>query len=185
MPGDADSGIREKAPEAFRTISEVAVELDVPQHVLRFWEQRFSHIKPVKRGGNRRYYRPQDVDLLRGIRALLYSDGFTIKGVQKLLREQGVRYVATLGHKQSSLINELSHDGRLSTAEQGGDEAYQHARAVIAAVAAAHPDAVHAGDTLELPQLSEASRARLGEILAELEKLRERLHSRPWRLAAE
>lgn len=86
-----------KSPEAFRTISEVAVELDVPQHVLRFWESRFSQIKPVKRAGGRRYYRPEEVDLLRGIRALLYGEGYTIKGVQKLLRERGARFVAEIG----------------------------------------------------------------------------------------
>lgn len=86
-----------KSAEAFRTISEVSVELDVPQHVLRFWESRFSHVKPTKRAGGRRYYRPEDVDLLRGIRALLYGDGYTIKGVQKLLKEKGVRFVAEVG----------------------------------------------------------------------------------------
>jgi DNA-binding transcriptional MerR regulator len=86
-----------KSAEAFRTISEVASELDVPQHVLRFWESRFTQIKPVKRAGGRRYYRPEDVDLLKGIRALLYSDGFTIKGVQKVLKERGLRHVADVG----------------------------------------------------------------------------------------
>jgi DNA-binding transcriptional MerR regulator len=84
----------DKAPEAFRTISEVAAELDVPQHVLRFWESKFAQLRPLKRGGGRRYYRPEDVELLRGIRRLLYGDGYTIKGVQKLLREQGVRSLA-------------------------------------------------------------------------------------------
>jgi DNA-binding transcriptional MerR regulator len=87
----------EKSAEAFRTISEVALELDVPQHVLRFWESRFAQIKPVKRAGGRRYYRPDDIDLLKGIRALLYSDGFTIKGVQKVLKERGLRHVAEVG----------------------------------------------------------------------------------------
>jgi DNA-binding transcriptional MerR regulator len=86
-----------KSAEAFRTISEVAIELDVPQHVLRFWESRFVQIKPVKRAGGRRYYRPEDIDLLRGIRALLYSDGLTIRGVQKVLKERGLRHVADLG----------------------------------------------------------------------------------------
>lgn len=86
-----------KSPQAFRTISEVAVELDVPQHVLRFWESRFAQVRPVKRAGGRRYYRPEDVELLRGIRALLYSDGYTIKGVQKVLRERGLRFVAEVG----------------------------------------------------------------------------------------
>lgn len=78
---------------AFRTISEVASELDVPKHVLRFWEAKFSQLRPMKRGGGRRYYRPEDVDLLRGIRWLLYSDGYTIKGVQRILRDNGVRFV--------------------------------------------------------------------------------------------
>ena len=83
----------EKAPDAFRTISEVADEIDVPQHVLRFWESRFSQIRPMKRGGGRRYYRPDDVDLLRGIRHLLYGEGYTIRGVQRILREHGGAFV--------------------------------------------------------------------------------------------
>lgn len=82
-----------KAPDAFRTISEVADELDLPQHVLRFWESRFREIKPMKRGGGRRYYRPDDIELLRGIRHLLYGEGYTIRGVQRILREQGVKFV--------------------------------------------------------------------------------------------
>jgi len=86
-----------KSPEAFRTISEVAIELDVPQHVLRFWETKFSQIKPMKRAGGRRYYRPDDVNLLLGIKTLLYTDGFTIKGVKKVLRERGLRYVIETG----------------------------------------------------------------------------------------
>ena len=82
-----------KAPDAFRTISEVADEIDVPQHVLRFWESRFQQIRPMKRGGGRRYYRPDDVDLLRGVRHLLYGEGYTIRGVQRILREQGAAFV--------------------------------------------------------------------------------------------
>ncbi|HIC29911.1 MAG TPA: MerR family transcriptional regulator, partial [Rhodospirillales bacterium] len=78
-----------KSAQAFRTISEVATELDLPQHVLRFWETKFNAIKPMKRGGGRRYYRPDDIVLLQRIRGLLYGDGYTIKGVQKLLREGG------------------------------------------------------------------------------------------------
>ena len=77
----------EKSAQAFRTISEVAAELDVPQHVLRFWESKFNQVRPLKRGGGRRYYRPEDIDLLRRIRTLLYEDGYTIKGVQRLLKE--------------------------------------------------------------------------------------------------
>lgn len=91
-----------KSAEAFRTISEVAIELDVPQHVLRFWESRFNQIKPVKRAGGRRYYRPEDIDLLKGIRALLYSDGLTIRGVQKVLKERGQRHVADLGRGEAA-----------------------------------------------------------------------------------
>ena len=87
----------QKSAEAFRTISEVAIDLDVPQHVLRFWESRFSQIKPVKRAGGRRFYRPEDIDLLKGIRALLYTDGLTIKGAQKVLKEKGLRHVAEIG----------------------------------------------------------------------------------------
>ena len=83
----------DKAADAFRTISEVAEDLDVPQHVLRFWETKFPHIKPLKRGGGRRYYRPDDVDLVRGIRYLLYGQGYTIKGVQRIIKEEGVKKV--------------------------------------------------------------------------------------------
>jgi len=86
-----------KGPEAFRTISEVAEELDLPQHVLRFWETRFTQIRPMKRGGGRRYYRPDDIDLLRGIRYLLYGEGYTIRGVQRILKEQGPRFVIGAG----------------------------------------------------------------------------------------
>ncbi len=92
----------EKGPDAFRTISEVAEDLDLPQHVLRFWETRFAQIKPLKRGGGRRYYRPDDVDLLRGIRHLLYGEGYTIRGVQQILREQGVRHVQSIGQAVES-----------------------------------------------------------------------------------
>ena len=90
-----------KAPDAFRTISEVAEELELPQHVLRFWETRFNQIKPMKRGGGRRYYRPEDIDLLRGIRLLLYGEGFTIRGVQRLLKDKGVAFVSGVGHAGS------------------------------------------------------------------------------------
>lgn len=83
----------DKSPDAFRTISEVADDLKVPQHVLRFWESRFTQIKPMKRAGGRRYYRPDDVDLLRGIHHLLYGEGYTIRGVQRILRDQGLKFV--------------------------------------------------------------------------------------------
>jgi DNA-binding transcriptional MerR regulator len=87
----------EKSPDAFRTISEAADELNLPQHVLRFWETRFANIRPLKRGGGRRYYRPEDVLLLKGIRHLLYDQGFTIKGVQRILKDQGARFVSGIG----------------------------------------------------------------------------------------
>lgn len=93
-PGAPDvsaAGRSRKAPNAFRTISEVADELHIPQHVLRFWETRFTQVKPLKRGGGRRYYRPDDIALLRRISDLLYTQGYTIKGVQRLLREGGGR----------------------------------------------------------------------------------------------
>ena len=86
----------DKAPDAFRTISEVAKDLDIPQHVLRFWETRFAQIKPMKRSGGRRYYRPDDVDLLKGIRRLLYGEGYTIRGVQRILKEHGIGSVQRL-----------------------------------------------------------------------------------------
>ena len=86
----------DKAPDAFRTISEVADDLEIPQHVLRFWETRFAQIKPMKRSGGRRYYRPDDVDLLRGIRRLLYGEGYTIRGVQRILKEHGIASVQRL-----------------------------------------------------------------------------------------
>lgn len=94
----------DKSPDAFRTISEVAEDLDLPQHVLRFWETRFAHIKPLKRGGGRRYYRPEDVDLLKGIRHLLYGEGYTIKGVQRILKEEGIRFVCAVGRGEQIVV---------------------------------------------------------------------------------
>ena len=89
--GSAGARRGTKSAAAFRTISEVAGNLDIPQHVLRFWESKFSQVKPLKRGGGRRYYRPDDIALLQRIKELLYDDGYTIKGVQKLLREGGLK----------------------------------------------------------------------------------------------
>ena len=80
-----------KSPETFRTISEVSKDLSLPQHVLRFWETKFTQIKPIKRGGGRRYYRPEDIELLKGIKYLLYNDGYTIRGVQKVIKENGAK----------------------------------------------------------------------------------------------
>ncbi len=94
---------QQKSPDAFRTISEVSAELELPQHVLRFWETRFAQVKPMKRGGGRRLYRPDHVALLRGIKALLYDDGLTIKGVQKVLREKGSKTVIARGKADAAL----------------------------------------------------------------------------------
>ena len=88
-----------KSPEAFRTISEVSKDLAIPQHVLRFWETKFMQIKPIKRGGGRRYYRPEDVQLLKGIKNLLYNDGYTIRGVQKVIKENGTRKILNSNNK--------------------------------------------------------------------------------------
>lgn len=101
------SARRKKAATAFRTISEVANELGVKQHVLRFWETKFSQLKPLKRGGGRRYYRPEDIDLLKAIHRLLYIEGYTIKGVQKLLREAGKKQIVTVFSGEESVESTL------------------------------------------------------------------------------
>jgi DNA-binding transcriptional MerR regulator len=98
----------DKSPDAFRTISEVGEDLDLPQHVLRFWETRFTQIKPMKRGGGRRYYRPQDVELIKGIRHMLYEQGYTIKGVQKLLRENGVQFLVAIGNGDLAAVEAIT-----------------------------------------------------------------------------
>ena len=98
-----------KSPNAFRTISEVSDGIGIPQHVLRFWESKFSQIKPMKRGGGRRYYRPEDVEIIDAIRKLLHDDGYTIKGAQKLLREQGVKAVV----QQTYAIQNSNQDEKL------------------------------------------------------------------------
>jgi DNA-binding transcriptional MerR regulator len=123
----------DKAPEAFRTISEVADDLDIPQHVLRFWETRFVQIKPMKRSGGRRYYRPDDVDLLRGIRRLLYGEGYTIRGVQRILREQGIKAVQGLSDV-ATLPPSAVTDRRQTAADDDEDEVLE------AEVDAAEPD---------------------------------------------
>ncbi|WP_299471733.1 MerR family transcriptional regulator [uncultured Roseibium sp.] len=121
---------QEKSPDAFRTISEVAEDLDLPQHVLRFWETRFSQIKPLKRGGGRRYYRPDDVELLKGIRHLLYGEGYTIKGVQRILKEQGQRFVTQIWREDASPLQAITQNNdegvavvEISTAASATEEA--------------------------------------------------------------
>jgi DNA-binding transcriptional MerR regulator len=106
----------DKSPDAFRTISEVAEFLDTPAHVLRFWESRFPQIKPVKRAGGRRYYRPADVSLLTGIKRLLHEEGLTIRGVQKILRDHGVRHVAGLTDDSVSLDEPVTEDATVDLA---------------------------------------------------------------------
>lgn len=98
----------EKSPEAFRTISEVADMLGIPQHVLRFWETRFPQVKPMKRAGGRRFYRPNDVDLITGIKRLLYDEGYTIKGVQKLIKENGVAFITLIGQGNIQAAEEIA-----------------------------------------------------------------------------
>lgn len=123
----------EKSSSAFRTISEVAVELDVPKHVLRFWEGKFSQLKPMKRGGGRRYYRPEDVDLLRGIRWLLYDDGYTIKGVQRILRDSGVRYVKQCWRGEGAVNNSQQIGARsLEIPNLAGEAASQARQTALA-----------------------------------------------------
>lgn len=136
----------EKAPEAFRTISEVADELSVPKHVLRFWEAKFTQLKPMKRGGGRRYYRPEDVALLRGIRFLLYNDGYTIRGVQKLLREHGPRYVMDYrSHAESDDENALSRPHDIpDVAAEAAKSMGAYSRRAADEHALANPDALSA-----------------------------------------
>lgn len=164
----------EKAAGAFRTISEVADDLEVPQHVLRFWETKFPQIKPMKRGGGRRYYRPEDVDLLRAIRGLLYDQGYTIKGVQKLIREGALRLGA-----------EADLDGGSSTAEAALVAAMGngHAEDALADSAADPAFAAKLGQAqsmLDLPlfkaaSLDERQVREVKAITEELEELRDRL----------
>jgi DNA-binding transcriptional MerR regulator len=115
----------DKAPDAFRTISEVADDLDVPQHVLRFWESRFTQIRPMKRAGGRRYYRADDVDLLRGIRQLLYGEGYTIRGVQRLLKEHGVKFVQTVWQEGAAQPERAPSDDDM--AEEAASPAFEEA----------------------------------------------------------
>jgi DNA-binding transcriptional MerR regulator len=140
---------REKSPQAFRTISEVSEELDIPPHVLRFWESKFPQLNPLKRGGGRRYYRPADVALLRGIQALLYDEGLTIKGLQKVFRERGARHVVAVG------------DGAEPAPPPEGDDAPD------APAAVASPDL--------FPPAPAEMGARLAAVVAALEGVRDRL----------
>jgi DNA-binding transcriptional MerR regulator len=140
-----------KAPDAFRTISEVAEELDLPQHVLRFWETRFSQIKPLKRGGGRRYYRPDDVDLLRGIRHLLYGEGYTIRGAQRILKDHGIRFVQTVwqaGAPQPAKSPDDVEEGRGAAGSEGTGERTRRLFGLLPSALA--PEDEPAGDSAAL-----------------------------------
>lgn len=166
-----------KSDSAFRTISEVADELDVPQHVLRFWESKFPQVKPLKRGGGRRYYRPEDVALLRRIRDLLYSEGYTIKGVQKLLREGGAKEITGALRPEIDSVDEvelpLAVDDEPEFPElNDGEEDEISVEADAAMTETAPPRAeAQAGFSAE-------TRHELQAILAELEHLRGLLQPR-------
>ena len=152
------SARRRKASTAFRTISEVADELGVKQHVLRFWETKFSQLKPLKRGGGRRYYRPEDIDLLKAIHRLLYIEGYTIKGVQKLLREAGKKQIVTV-----------------FSAEEGEDDSPMGVAEMVSDVAGEEQPRVSGPGAAELT--SEQRRA-LESVLAELKELRGMIKTR-------
>ena len=135
-----------KSPDAFRTISEVAGELDLPQHVLRFWETRFAQIRPMKRGGGRRYYRPDDVDLLRGIRVLLYGEGYTIRGVQRILKEHGARFVIGAGRGEFTGLPDLRDSGDDEPEDRYGE------------APTAAPGALPADEDAGAPDMAQAAR---------------------------
>lgn len=168
----------EKGPDAFRTISEVAEDLDLPQHVLRFWETRFSQIRPMKRGGGRRYYRPQDVDLIKGIRHLLYDQGFTIKGVQKKLKDNGVQFVVALGAGDAAALEAMAKQRqKAAEAEQDSAEAVVDEDSMLVGVAKAQPAkrffGLGKGDdstpvTADTGKLNRDNRALLQEALFDL-----------------
>tara|TARA_Y100000817_G_C16682284_1_gene466478 strand:- start:231 stop:653 length:423 start_codon:yes stop_codon:yes gene_type:complete len=134
-----------KSPEAFRTISEVSKDLSLPQHVLRFWETKFIQIKPIKRGGGRRYYRPEDVRLLEGIKSLLYNDGYTIRGVQKVIKEHGTKKIIS---KQNKIFTQTSNNSN---------------------------DSENNSTDISLHRLSETKRKKLMNVMDDLIKLRKTL----------
>jgi len=187
----ASATVREKSPEAFRTISEVAVELDIPQHVLRFWESRFAQVRPIKRAGGRRYYRPEDVDLLKGIRALLYREGFTIKGAQKVMRDKGLRFVADMG--RASAVTSVAF-AQASVTEVAEDQP-RGTRAMLAVVERAHDESfmtpaveddiaeepvVEPAETIEAEMadtVANEEHVRLQALLTELVQMKTRLRA--------
>ena len=150
----------DKSPDAFRTISEAADDLGLPQHVLRFWETRFPQIKPLKRGGGRRYYRPDDVELLRAVKQLLYGEGYTIKGVQRLFKEQGARAVVTVNQGKDPVVAVASEEFSESAQSEFVDRS---APRDTPRAALEMPDAMSAGPALSAADL-QALRAALAEI---------------------
>ena len=177
-----------KAANAFRTISEVADELAVQKHVLRFWEVKFPQIRPMKRGGGRRYYRPEDMVLLRGIQHLLHAEGYTIKGVQKILREQGVEQVKVHGLAAIAAAEALIAPAKIkraaapSTAATGGGRvrALPKSAPTAAAVKDSHtPGAPTKGNLVKVPPLEAAHRTALELALRELLACREALVGTP------
>jgi DNA-binding transcriptional MerR regulator len=171
----------EKSHSAFRTISEVAADLVVPKHVLRFWEGKFPQLRPMKRGGGRRYYRPEDVDLLRGIRWLLYSDGYTIKGVQRILRDRGVRFVKECWRGDAKQPDKKQAEAPLPIPNLAGDAA-KEARRGRSSTSRAVPRPGEA-QAMEPPHKAEAvptgggHHALLASVLAELEECRNMLRA--------
>jgi DNA-binding transcriptional MerR regulator len=165
------TGNVDKAPDAFRTISEVADDLGVPQHVLRFWETRFGQIKPLKRGGGRRYYRPDDVDLLRGIRHLLYGEGYTIRGVQRILKDNGVKFVQSVW-RSGAPQPEPPH-----AEDAAGDENRAERTAPVAAGREAQPEHREGRAQADAPSPQQASRPAPPSLSREdLRKLQSTLH---------
>jgi DNA-binding transcriptional MerR regulator len=191
----------DKGPDAFRTISEVADELDVPQHVLRFWESRFSQIRPMKRAGGRRYYRADDVDLLRGIRQLLYSEGYTIRGVQRILKEHGINFVQTVwqeGAAQPARLPDDEIDGDAAEPASMGNENARGLRGLLPSLRSQDmerreprlDDAVNAvageaglqaavsvGESGSAAELGDENRRKLQAVLHELSECRRLLDS--------
>ena len=178
----------DKAPDAFRTISEVAADLDIPQHVLRFWETRFTQIKPMKRSGGRRYYRPDDVDLLRGIRRLLYGEGYTIRGVQRILKEHGIKSVQGLADQTSAVtfgaveeaiglsLQEPEDDGEMpivDTAEDEDDETEE--KEIDYRFVDTDDDGILLPFVKSKPGPSDADRERLERVLQDLVACRQLL----------
>ena len=167
----------DKSSEAFRTITEVAESLDVPQHVLRFWETRFSQIKPLKRAGGRRYYRPEDVQLITAIRRLLYDEGFTIRGVQRLLRERGAKAITALASTSTGNHAETAGETAGLAERQAREDQIESADELLGAP---HGTQSHGGangsreeyDRASGQQRPDLDRQALKSVLAELNECR-------------